>query len=82
MLYNACYLRYPHIALLLSALCCPLFSVRAMGSAALNMCYVAAGRVDGYVALYLHCWDMAAGDLIVREAGGVVTSPDGMYMES
>ena len=48
-----------------------------MGSAAVNMCMVAAGRADAYVEFGLHCWDIAAGDLIVREAGGVVSSPDG-----
>ncbi len=45
-------------------------AVRRDGSAALNLCYVAAGRVDGYWELYLHPWDVAAGLLLVEEAGG------------
>lgn len=45
---------------------------RRMGSAALDLCYVAANRVDGYFEMALKAWDIAAGDLIVREAGGLV----------
>jgi myo-inositol-1(or 4)-monophosphatase len=44
--------------------------VRRDGSAALDLCYVAAGRLDGYWELKLHPWDVAAGLLIVEEAGG------------
>jgi myo-inositol-1(or 4)-monophosphatase len=44
--------------------------VRRWGSAALDLAYVAAGRFDGYWERGLHAWDMAAGLLIVREAGG------------
>lgn len=47
--------------------------VRRTGSAALDLCYVAAGRFDGFWELKLHPWDMAAGTVIVREAGGRVT---------
>ncbi|MCR5537590.1 MAG: inositol-1-monophosphatase [Succinivibrio sp.] len=47
--------------------------VRRMGSAALDLCYVASGRFDGYLEQGLKPWDYAAGDLIVREAGGIVT---------
>lgn len=47
--------------------------VRRPGSAALDLCYVACGRVDGYWEERLHPWDTAAGDVIVREAGGQVT---------
>ncbi len=50
--------------------------IRATGSAALNLAYVAAGRFDGYYETGLSPWDMAAGLLIVREAGGFVTEPD------
>ncbi|ANU82823.1 inositol monophosphatase [Aggregatibacter actinomycetemcomitans] len=46
---------------------------RRAGSAALDLCYVAAGRVDGYFEYGIKAWDVAAGDLIVREAGGIVT---------
>ncbi len=48
-------------------------AVRRDGSAALNLSYVACGRFDGFWELTLNPWDMAAGLLIVREAGGVVT---------
>ena len=44
--------------------------VRRTGTAALDMCYVAAGRFDGFWELKLHPWDMAAGAVIVQEAGG------------
>ena len=47
--------------------------VRRTGSAALDLCYVAAGRFDGFWEIKLNPWDMAAGTLIVREAGGHVT---------
>lgn len=46
---------------------------RRAGSAALDLAYVAANRVDGYFEIGLKPWDCAAGDLIVREAGGIVT---------
>ena len=52
-------------------------AVRRLGSAALNLSYVAAGRLDAYWAMNLLPWDMAAGMLLVQEAGGVITSPDG-----
>jgi myo-inositol-1(or 4)-monophosphatase len=48
-------------------------AVRRLGSAALDLCYVAAGRLDGFWEQALHPWDMAAGALIVQEAGGRVT---------
>ncbi len=51
--------------------------VRRFGSAALDLAWVAAGRYEGYWELGLHAWDIAAGVLIVREAGGSVTDPAG-----
>ncbi|QDT99147.1 inositol monophosphatase family protein [Gimesia aquarii] len=55
-------------------------TVQRTGSAALNLCYVSAGRVDGYWSGNLKPWDMAAGVLICRESGGTVTSiEDGSY---
>jgi myo-inositol-1(or 4)-monophosphatase len=48
-------------------------AVRRLGSAALDLCYVAAGRFDGFWEDGLHAWDLAAGALIVEEAGGRVT---------
>lgn len=51
--------------------------IRRDGSAALNLCYVAAGRLDGFWERGLSPWDVAAGSLLVEEAGGAVTDPDG-----
>ncbi|MCK6446260.1 MAG: inositol monophosphatase [Planctomycetes bacterium] len=51
--------------------------LRRMGSAAIDLAYVAAGRLDGYWELYLSPHDVAAGALCVLEAGGVVTDFDG-----
>jgi myo-inositol-1(or 4)-monophosphatase len=48
-------------------------AIRRDGSAALDLCYVAAGRFDGFWELKLYPWDVAAGKLLVEEAGGVVT---------
>jgi myo-inositol-1(or 4)-monophosphatase len=47
--------------------------VRRLGSAALDLCYVACGRFDGFWEQNLKPWDTAAGTVVVREAGGVVT---------
>lgn len=52
-------------------------ALRITGSAALGFAYAAAGRWDLYVHLKLEAWDIAAGILLVREAGGVVTARDG-----
>ncbi len=52
-------------------------SIRACGSAAMALCQVAAGRLDGYAEQYIGQWDYMAGSLIVMEAGGMVTDYDG-----
>lgn len=52
-------------------------AVRSGGCAALDLCDVACGRLDAYFEPGLHAWDTAAGALIVREAGGCVTTFDG-----
>lgn len=52
-------------------------SVRRMGSAALNLCYVAAGWLDAYVATSVNIWDVAAGLLLVELAGGSSVGLDG-----
>jgi myo-inositol-1(or 4)-monophosphatase len=52
-------------------------AVRRLGSAALDLCYVAAGRFDGFWERHLKPWDVAAGVLIVEEAGGRVSGMDG-----
>jgi myo-inositol-1(or 4)-monophosphatase len=51
--------------------------IRRMGSAALDLCYVACGRYDAYVERGLHSWDLAAGQLVVEEAGGRVEGLNG-----
>ncbi|MBN1239204.1 MAG: inositol monophosphatase, partial [Gammaproteobacteria bacterium] len=58
--------------------------VRRPGSAALDLCYVAAGRVDGFWELGLSKWDIAAGALLIREAGGRISDFHGSdrYLDS
>jgi myo-inositol-1(or 4)-monophosphatase len=58
--------------------------IRRPGAAALDLAYVAAGRLDGFWEFGLEPWDMAAGVLLIREAGGLVTDTDGdeHYMDS
>ena len=50
--------------------------IRGTGSAALSLAYVAAGRFDAMVCRNINQWDIAAGILLVREAGGFVSDPD------
>ncbi|MBS4028419.1 MAG: inositol monophosphatase [Ignavibacteriales bacterium] len=52
-------------------------AVRRLGSAALDLCYVACGRFDGFWEVALNPWDMAAGVLLVEEAGGIVSDFNG-----
>ncbi len=58
--------------------------VRSTGSAALDLAYVAAGKLDGCILKYIQIWDLAAGSLIVEEAGGFVSDTDGSknYLKS
>lgn len=58
--------------------------VRRAGSAALDLAYVAAGRLDGFWEICLNQWDMAAGALLVKEAGGLVSDFQGSenYLEN
>jgi myo-inositol-1(or 4)-monophosphatase len=51
----------------------PSIGMRRMGAAAIDLAYIAAGRFDGFWEIGLSPWDMAAGALIIREAGGMVT---------
>ncbi len=53
------------------------FAIRRPGSAAIDLCYLAAGRFEGFWEFKLHAWDVAAGSLIVTEAGGKVTDLHG-----
>ena len=52
------------------------FSYRKSGSAALDMAYIACGRYDGYFQKNLHLWDIAAGLILVKEAGGMTNKID------
>lgn len=61
----------------LKAVCKAGGQVRRTGSAALDLCYVAAGRFDGYFEMSIKPWDIAAGELIVSEARGVVVDHTG-----
>jgi myo-inositol-1(or 4)-monophosphatase len=58
--------------------------IRRAGSAALDLAYVACGRAEGFFELALSPWDMAAGAVLVLEAGGAVTDFEGgeAYMET
>ena len=56
-------------------------SVRSVGSAVLGLAAVAAGRLDGYWEQRLGPWDIAAGALLIREAGGTVTAVDGSPLD-
>jgi myo-inositol-1(or 4)-monophosphatase len=56
-------------------------SVRRLGSAALNLAYLAAGRLDAYWATSVKIWDVAAGLLLVEEAGGAVVRIDGGQLD-
>jgi len=69
--------RAAHMLALLSELWPGMQSVRIPGSAALGLAYAACGRYDLFVHHYLFPWDLAAGILLVREAGGVITDRDG-----
>ncbi|MDX1407079.1 MAG: inositol monophosphatase family protein [Saprospiraceae bacterium] len=51
--------------------------IRRLGSAALDLTYVACGKMDGFYETTLNAWDIAAGTILVREAGGVVSDFDG-----
>jgi myo-inositol-1(or 4)-monophosphatase len=65
------------LAVLAAFLRAPVHDIRRDGSAALDCCHVAAGRVDGFWEYELKPWDMAAGAVICREAGALVTAADG-----
>jgi myo-inositol-1(or 4)-monophosphatase len=55
--------------------------IRRLGSAAIDMAYVACGRADGFWEVQLHPWDMAAAIVLIREAGGQVTDFSGKPMD-
>ncbi len=66
----------------LGALMPQVAGIRRFGSAALDLCWVAAGRYDGFWEVGLKPWDCAAGILIVREAGGYVTDPQNVEAQA
>lgn len=68
----------PIIRRLIASLYGRVASIRMIGSAAMALCYVAAGRLDAYAEKYIGKWDYMAGALLVQEAGGQVTTYDGM----
>ena len=57
-------------------------AVRRLGAASLDLCFVARGWIDGYWERRLHAWDIAAGALLVEEAGGVVTDTQGGELDA
>jgi myo-inositol-1(or 4)-monophosphatase len=57
-------------------------AVRRLGSAAIDLCYVAAGRLDGFWERDLNAWDIAGGALLVEEAGGTITNFHGHSFHS
>ena len=65
-----------HLAMLKTLSSAPA-QIRRGGAAALDLAYVAAGRLDGFWEAGLAPWDIAAGALLVQEAGGIVAEPDG-----
>ena len=56
-------------------------AIRRLGSAALNLSYLAAGRLDAYWASSIKIWDVAAGILLLKEAGGTITAIDGSPLD-
>uniref|UniRef100_A0A3Q0QSH9 Inositol-1-monophosphatase n=1 Tax=Amphilophus citrinellus TaxID=61819 RepID=A0A3Q0QSH9_AMPCI len=58
-------------------LCIPVHGLRGSGTAATNMCLVATGAVEAFFEIGIHCWDIAAGVIIVKEAGGILLDVDG-----
>ncbi len=69
--------QHPRFKAELAVVMSKVVNVRRMGCAALDLAYVAAGRFDAFWERGLNSWDMAAGALLIREAGGYVTGADG-----
>jgi myo-inositol-1(or 4)-monophosphatase len=69
--------QHPRFKAELSAVMTRVVNVRRIGCAALDLAYVAAGRFDAFWERGLHSWDVAAGAILIREAGGFVTDADG-----
>ncbi|CAM4377417.1 MAG: Inositol-1-monophosphatase [Legionellaceae bacterium] len=73
--YLASYLKTFH------AFSIPSAGIRRAGSAALDLAYVAAGRLDGFWEFNLNPWDLAAGSLLIKEAGGLVSNFEGVEID-
>ncbi|MEM9746510.1 MAG: inositol monophosphatase family protein [Actinomycetota bacterium] len=71
-----------HQAARIAALLPHVRDIRRMGSAALDLAFVATGRVEGYFEEFLNSWDVAAGVILVTEAGGLVTAFDGSPIDA
>jgi myo-inositol-1(or 4)-monophosphatase len=71
---------HPRYLRALAAIMNDVSGVRRMGAAALDLAYVAAGRMEAFFEIGLAPWDVAAGGLLVREAGGVVTQTGGSVL--
>ena len=69
--------RKPEFVAILNTLMPQVAGIRRFGAAALDLCWTAAGRYDGYWELGIKPWDFAAGQVILREAGGTITDPEG-----
>ncbi len=69
--------QHPRFKAELAAVMARVVNVRRMGCASLDLAYVAAGRFDAFWERGLHSWDIAAGALLIREAGGFVSDADG-----
>ena len=69
--------QHPRFKLELAAVMARVVNVRRMGCAAIDLAYVAAGRFDAFWERGLNSWDIAAGALLIREAGGFVSGADG-----
>ena len=55
--------------------------IRRMGSAAIDLAYVASGKLDGFWERNLNIWDVSSGVLLVKESGGIISEPDGNKWE-
>jgi myo-inositol-1(or 4)-monophosphatase len=69
--------QHPRFRLELAAVMARVVNIRRMGCAAIDLAYVAAGRFDAFWERGLNSWDIAAGALLIREAGGFVSGADG-----
>ena len=69
--------QHPRFKAELAAVMARVVNVRRIGCASLDLAYVAAGRFDAFWERGLNSWDIAAGALLIREAGGFVTDADG-----